>query len=173
MHVLVYTTPTCPYCHTVKQFLTQKRIPFVERDVASDPQAAREMVQRSGQQGVPVTIVDDEVIVGFDRPRLEHILAQAAASGPVRLGASVADAAHVSAASGGGVLAGAYVGGVKAGSIAAHIGLREGDLIVELAGRTIRTARDIETALGGLRRGQPATLSYVRNGHKQQIQFVP
>ncbi len=101
MHVLVYTTPTCPYCHAVKQFLTQKRIPFVERNVASDPQAAREMVQRSGPQGVPVTIVDDDVIVGFDRP-VWCLLGASSASGPVRLGASWPMRHHVTRAGGDG-----------------------------------------------------------------------
>ena len=173
MQVTVYTTPTCPYCHAVKQYLLQKHVPFVEHNVAADPQAARDMVQRTGQQGVPVTIIDNEVVIGFDRPRLDQILVQAAGAGSLRLGVSVADATHIQSEKGGGTMPGAYVGAVRPGTLAARVGLRQGDIIVELAGRTIQTPKDIPTALSGLRRGQAATLSYVRNGQRQQIQFVP
>ena len=172
MEVVVYTTPTCPYCHSVKQFLTQRRIPFTERDVASDPRAAMEMVQRTGQQGVPVTIIDGEVIIGFDRPRLEQALARAAAGGPLRLGAAVADAEAITRRQGQQVMRGAYVGSVKAGSLAARIGLQAGDIIVELAGRPVYGANDVEAAMRSLRPGGPASLSFLRDGRREQRQFV-
>jgi len=141
--------------------------------VAVDHQAVMEMVQRSGQQGVPVTIIGDEVVVGFDRPRLEQILAQVGTAAPIRLGASVADAAHVSRQQGSGLMPGAYVGEVKPGSLAARIGLCKGDIIVALAGQSIHAARDVETAMTTLRHGQPTALSYVRDGQKQGLRFVP
>ncbi|NIV28655.1 MAG: NrdH-redoxin, partial [Anaerolineae bacterium] len=69
MDVVVYSTPTCGYCHQAKQFLAQQGVPFVEKNVAADRRAATEMVRLSGQQGVPVITVDGQVVVGFDQPR--------------------------------------------------------------------------------------------------------
>ena len=57
-----------------KEFLSQKKIPYVERNVAYDSDAAAEMVSLSGQRGVPVIVVDQEIVVGFDRPRLDDCL---------------------------------------------------------------------------------------------------
>ena len=66
MSVVVYTTPTCGFCHQVKAYLNQRGVPFTEHDVSRDPQAAAEMVRLSGQQGVPVVLIDGQVIVGFN-----------------------------------------------------------------------------------------------------------
>jgi glutaredoxin 3 len=157
----------------VKEFLSQRRVPFVEHNVAVDHQAAMEMVQRSGQQGVPVTIIGDEVVVGFDRPRLEQILAKVGTITPIRLGASVADAAHITRQQGSGLTSGAYVGEVKRDSVAARMGLCRGDIIVELAGQTIHTARDVETVMPTVRHGQPTAMSCLRDGQRQELRFVP
>ncbi|MFQ5875827.1 MAG: glutaredoxin family protein [Dehalococcoidia bacterium] len=75
MSVAVYTTPTCPYCHQVKEFLSRRGVKFIEYDVSVDRAAADEMIRKSGQMGVPVITVADQVVVGFDRARLEHLLA--------------------------------------------------------------------------------------------------
>ena len=76
--VLIYTTPTCGYCRATKEFLKEKNIPFTEIDVGSDRDKAKEMIEKSGQMGVPVIVVgtppDEELIVGFDQERLTHIL---------------------------------------------------------------------------------------------------
>ncbi len=72
--VKVYTTPTCPWCMRVKQFLDERGIPYEEYDVAADAARAEEMIQKSGQMGVPVIEVDGEIVVGFDRSRLEELL---------------------------------------------------------------------------------------------------
>lgn len=149
----------------------QRRIPFTERDVASDPRAAMEMVQRTRQQGVPVTVIDGEVIIGFDRLRLEQALARAAA-GPMRLGAAVADAETITQRQGQPVVRGAYVGSVKAGSLAARIGLQAGDIIVELGGRPIYSANDVEVAMRSLHHGSSTTLSFLRGGRREQRQFI-
>ena len=90
--VVVYTTPTCGYCHHVKEYLGQREIPYREIDVAADAQAAAEMVNLSGQRGVPVVVIDGQVVVGFNRPRIDELLAARSARQP-RLGLSVADAA--------------------------------------------------------------------------------
>ncbi len=74
MEVKVYTTPTCPWCKKTKNLLEEHDIDYQEFDVSEDEEAAREMVEESGQRGVPVTIIDDEVIIGYDRNRLEQAL---------------------------------------------------------------------------------------------------
>ncbi|MBW3003891.1 glutaredoxin family protein [Candidatus Woesearchaeota archaeon] len=74
VNVIVFTTPTCPYCKMAKEFLTENKIEYEERDVSVDQEAAKEMIEKSGQQGVPVILVDEEVVVGFDEPRLRELL---------------------------------------------------------------------------------------------------
>lgn len=72
--VIVYSTPTCPYCVMAKDFLKQHEIDFQEIDVSRDEQAAREMIEKSGQMGVPVIDVDGRIIVGFNREALKQAL---------------------------------------------------------------------------------------------------
>lgn len=72
--VIVYTTPTCPWCQAVKNYLAERGIPFQEVDVSTDMEAALEMIRKSGQQGVPVVEIDGEVVVGFDRERIDALL---------------------------------------------------------------------------------------------------
>ena len=72
--VKVYSTPTCPYCKMAKQFLKENNIQFSDISVADDEQAAKEMVDKSGQMGVPVIDVDKEIIVGFDKAKLKKAL---------------------------------------------------------------------------------------------------
>ena len=74
MTIKIYATPTCPYCHQAKDFFKEKNIPFEEVDVSADHKSAEEMVKISGQMGVPVIVVDKEVIIGFDRDRLASLL---------------------------------------------------------------------------------------------------
>jgi len=74
MEVKVYSTPTCPWCKKVKEFLTENKIKFKEIDVAEDAKAAKDMIEKSGQQGVPVVEVDGEMIVGFDEEKLKKLL---------------------------------------------------------------------------------------------------
>jgi glutaredoxin 3 len=72
--VLVFTTPTCPWCERTKLYLRSRGVPYKEVDVARDPQAARDLVRRTGQTGVPVIEIDGRPIVGFDRPRIDRLL---------------------------------------------------------------------------------------------------
>lgn len=72
--VIVYTTPTCPWCQAVKEYLAERGIPYEEVDVAADMEAAMEMVRKSGQMGTPVVEIDGEIVVGFDRGRLDYLL---------------------------------------------------------------------------------------------------
>jgi len=75
MKITVYSTPTCPYCKLVKDYLGEQGENFTDIDVASDTAAANEMVKLSGQMGVPVIKVDDEIIVGWNKGALEEVLA--------------------------------------------------------------------------------------------------
>lgn len=72
--ITVYSTPTCPYCHQAKRYLSEKGIPYTDKDVATDAQAREEMIQKSGQLGVPVIDVNGQIIVGFNRPKLDQLL---------------------------------------------------------------------------------------------------
>jgi glutaredoxin 3 len=71
--VTIYTTPTCPWCHRTKAWLRDKKIRYKEVDVTTDKKGLEEMVRISGQTGVPVIVVGDEVIVGFKESRLNEI----------------------------------------------------------------------------------------------------
>jgi glutaredoxin-like YruB-family protein len=73
--VKVYSTPTCPYCVSAKAYLKENKVDFEDIDVSKNSSAANEMVEKSGQMGVPVIIIDDKVvIVGFDRDALKKAL---------------------------------------------------------------------------------------------------
>ena len=72
--VTIYSTPTCHFCSLAKDYFKENNIPFDAFDVASDLERRREMVEKSGQLGVPVILIDGEVIVGFDKPRLAQAL---------------------------------------------------------------------------------------------------
>lgn len=72
--VIVFSTPTCSYCTAAKSYFRQKGIKFRDVDVSKDPAAARDMVRRSGQQGVPVIDIGGKIVVGFDRPRINQML---------------------------------------------------------------------------------------------------
>ncbi len=74
--VVIYSTPTCPYCKRAKAYLSEKGIPYVDYNVAEDRDKTKEMIQKSGQMGVPVIVVDDEVIVGFNQGRLDELLSK-------------------------------------------------------------------------------------------------
>ena len=74
MTVKVYSTQTCPWCAKVKEFLKENKVPFTTIDVTSDQKAAKEMVEKSGQMGVPVIDVNGKILVGFNEPKLKEAL---------------------------------------------------------------------------------------------------
>lgn len=76
--VLVFTTPSCPWCVRAKGYLREQRIPFREVDVSRDAAAARDLVRRTGQMGVPVVEIDGRPVVGFDRRQIDRLLGLAA-----------------------------------------------------------------------------------------------
>lgn len=72
--VTVYTTPSCSWCTTLKTYLDQQQVRYREINVAAEPSAAEAMVKRSGQQGVPQTEINGQMIVGFDKTRINQLL---------------------------------------------------------------------------------------------------
>lgn len=74
MGVIVYSTPVCSWCVKVKEFLTEKGVEFESFDVSADTEKAKEMIDKSGQRGVPVVDINGKIIVGFDRDAIEAAL---------------------------------------------------------------------------------------------------
>lgn len=75
MHkVTIYSTPTCHFCHMAKEFFIEKGVKYTEHDVLADVAKRQEMMDKSGQLGVPVIVIDDHVIVGFNQPQIEALL---------------------------------------------------------------------------------------------------
>ncbi|UZE93925.1 MAG: glutathione S-transferase N-terminal domain-containing protein [Candidatus Pacearchaeota archaeon] len=74
MKVKVYSTPICPWCGKLKDWLKEKNIEFEEIDVSIDLDSAKKMVEKTGQMGVPVTEIDGRFIVGFDINKLKQLL---------------------------------------------------------------------------------------------------
>jgi glutaredoxin 3 len=72
--IIVYSTPTCPYCNLVKDYLNQRGVEFEEKDVSKDREAAREMIKRSGEMGVPQVEINGKIIVGFNRDAIDKEL---------------------------------------------------------------------------------------------------
>lgn len=72
--VIIFTTPTCGFCRAAKQYFIQKRIKFKEIDVSKDAQAAKDMLRRTGQMGVPVILINNRPVVGFDKSKINRLL---------------------------------------------------------------------------------------------------
>ncbi|MCF7834385.1 MAG: glutaredoxin family protein [Candidatus Pacebacteria bacterium] len=73
-NVIIYSTPTCHFCHMAKDFFKEKNVSYTEYDVASDLEKRKEMVEKTGQMGVPVIFIGDEQIVGFDKSKISSLL---------------------------------------------------------------------------------------------------
>ena len=155
----------------MKEFLSQKGVQYSEKDVAADREAAREMIQKTGQRGVPVVTIGDNVVIGFDRAKLEQLLGS---QGPHRssLGVQVADASRVAQKVGAIPLFGALVGAVRAGSAGEKAGLLRGDIITEVNLRRINNADDLEKAMSGLSQGSRMNLAYMRGDKELRVEIT-
>lgn len=173
--VTVYSTPTCPWCDRAKAYLAANGVPFRDVDVSRDQQAAMEMVRLSGQQGVPVTVADGEVILGFDQARLAKIASKYA--GPKRppLGILAADAEEyltkhpeladkVPAGT-----KGVYVGKIRPQTVAERAGLQPGDILTSFAGKRIRSMAQLDQMVETLKAGDQATAKFLRNGEDTAV----
>jgi len=72
--VTIYSTPTCHFCHAAKEFFDANKIQYTDHNVATDIEKRKEMVEKSGQMGVPVITIGDQLTVGFDENRLKELL---------------------------------------------------------------------------------------------------
>ncbi|MBC7237683.1 MAG: PDZ domain-containing protein [Chloroflexi bacterium] len=126
------------------------------------------MVRISGQRGVPVTVIDGQVVVGFDRRRLDALLATLRRP---RLGAAVADAADMAAKGRTSLTQGAYVGMVHPGSPAERAGLQPGDVIIALGGRPVSNASALERMLAEARPGTRLSLTFVRGSERRAAEL--
>jgi glutaredoxin 3 len=72
--VKLYTTPACPYCFTLREFLKENKVDFEEIDVSQDERVRDDMIKKSGQMGAPVLEIGGEVIVGFDKVKITKLL---------------------------------------------------------------------------------------------------
>ncbi len=70
----IYSTPICPHCKKLKDYLNSKSIEFNDIDVSADPDKIREMIDKSGQMSTPVIDIEGEIIVGFDKEKIDNIL---------------------------------------------------------------------------------------------------
>ena len=73
-NITIYSTPSCTYCHMAKDYLTEKGIAFTDYNVGADLERRKEMIDKSGQMGVPVIDIDGDIMVGFDKSELEDKL---------------------------------------------------------------------------------------------------
>jgi glutaredoxin-like YruB-family protein len=73
--VTIYSTPVCHYCHAAKEFFNENNVAFEEINVAADQDKRQEMIEMTGQMGVPVIRIGDDVVVGFDEDKIKELLA--------------------------------------------------------------------------------------------------
>jgi glutaredoxin 3 len=172
MDVRVYTTPVCGYCHQVKSFLDGLGVKYTEYDVSRDRAAAEEMVRLTGQMGVPVTVIDGEAVIGYDRGRLQALLVAGKDRKPLRFGLRIADADRVARKTGAIPVFGAMVGGVSPGTPGEKAGLKNGDIITEVNMRRVSNAADLEKALARLRLGNIVTIMFLRGNEKRKSEIV-
>ena len=72
--IRIYSTPTCTYCIILKRYLAEKNIQYEELDVSQNKEAQKEMIEKTNQLGVPVVDIDGEIIIGFDKEKIDNIL---------------------------------------------------------------------------------------------------
>ena len=130
------------------------------------------MVRVTGQMGVPVIVIDGQVVIGFDRPRLEQLLAGSSGGQRPHFGLKVADASRIAQKVGGVAIAGAFVGAVAPSSLGEKAGLRSGDIITEVNLRPIRNADDLEQAMAELKPSSRATIVFLRGQETLRAEIV-
>jgi S1-C subfamily serine protease len=149
----------------LKEFLSSKGISYQDHDVNSDSTAAQEMARLTGQNGVPVTVIDGQPVVGFDQPRLEWLIAQAQARDQPRttlkFGAAVADVGK-SGRKDLPIIFGAYIGRIKPGGIAEKAGLAAGDIIIQLNKQGVSRAAHLEILMSKIKQGDKLSIVFIR-----------
>lgn len=166
--VTVYSTPTCPWCDRARDYLRSRNVPFRDVDVSADMNAAREMVQVSGQQGVPVIATDQEVIVGFDQLRLARIADRFTGTKRPAFGVLGANAEDYFARhpdkrpADDSDIKGVFVGQVKPNSVAERAGIQTGDIIQALANKRVRNMVGMDQIMGSVKAGDLVSVRVLR-----------
>ena len=130
------------------------------------------MIQKTGQRGVPVVTIGDQAVIGFDRARLEQLLARGGPSQRPSLGIQVADASRIAQRVGAIPVFGALVGGVRPGSAGEKAGLTRGDIITEVNLRRINNADDLEKAISALSPGSRVNLAFMRGDKELRVEIT-
>ena len=150
-------------------------VKYQEKDVSRDRAAAQEMINLTGQMGVPVIVIDGEQIIGFDRQRIQELIAalkQPGSSQPVRFGLRIADAQKVTPQTGAVAITGAIIGEVAPGALGERAGLKTGDIITQLNRQFITNAADMEHALVGIKPGDIVTILFMRGGEPGKSEII-
>ena len=140
-------------------------------------QSAMEMIRRSGQQGVPVVATDDEVIVGFDQPRLARLAEKYAKPRRPPLGILAADAEEYlarhpeKAASLPAGTKGVYVGKIRPGTVAERAGIQPGDVVTSVAGKRTPTMSKLDALIDTLQAGDGVTVRFLRSGNEEEAKL--
>jgi S1-C subfamily serine protease len=145
----------------LKEFLSRKGIPYQDHDVNVDPSAAQEAVKLTGQNAVPVIVIDGQTVVGFNEPRIEQLISQAETRIRPKFGAAVADVSKAGR-KGVPIIFGAYVGRITTGSIAEKIELIVGDVIIQLNNKPISDAADLGRFWLGIKQGDMLSIVFIR-----------
>ena len=172
MDVKIYTTPSCGYCHQAKGFLAQLGVEYTEHDVSRDRAAAEDMVRLSGQMGVPVIAVDGQIVIGFDRARLQQLLDGGSSHKHPRFGLKVADASRIARQPGEPPVFGALVGSVASSSPGERAGIRAGDVITEINRKRVNNAAELEQVLGALTSGSRVPVTFYRSEQALRSEVV-
>jgi len=148
-------------------------VSYKEYDVSRDSAAADEMVKLTGQFGVPVIIINNQPVVGFNRERIRELLVAGDASPKtVHFGLKIADAAKIAPQMGVTPVSGAIIGEVIPGLLGEKAGLKEGDIITSINNIAIQSAADMERALAALNPGNIVTILFLRSGETRKSEIV-
>ena len=172
MDVKIYTTPTCGYCHQAKKFLDELGVNYTEDDVSRDRAAAEEMAQLTGQMGVPVIVVDGQVLIGFNRARLEQLLARGDSHQHPRFGLKVADASRMARKPGEPPVFGALVGSVVPSAPGERAGIKAGDIITEINRKRVNNTAELEHVVGTLASGNRVPVTFYRGEQAIKSEIV-
>jgi S1-C subfamily serine protease len=148
-------------------------VKYQEVDVSRDQSAAQEMVNLTGQMGVPVVVIDGEAVVGFDRQRIvELVEAGKKAPQQVRLGLKIADAQKVAPTTGAVAISGAVIGEVSPDALGQKAGLQVGDIVTRVNRQPITGAADMQHALTGIKPGGIVAIEFMRGGQPRKSEIV-
>jgi S1-C subfamily serine protease len=147
-------------------------VKYTEHDVSQDRDKAMEMVELTGQMGVPVIVIGGEVVIGFDRARLQALLAGGDGRKPLRFGLKIADADKVAQKQGAIPVFGAVIGEVSPGSLGEKAGFKAGDIVTQVNMWRVSNAGDLQKALSGLKPGSIVNIMFLRGTENRKSEIV-